>query len=355
MNEMCLNAKWVDDNVASEKGIAFSEEVLDYMREELKKYQEETGSLYNLEATPAESTTFRLAKMDKKLFAGIKTAAKDNETPFYTNSCHLPVDYTNDPFEALEIQDNLQTRFTGGTVFHTYLGEKLPDWKAASILVKKIAENYRLPYFTISPTYSICNKCGYFSGELDSCPDCGGKVEVYSRITGYYRPVEHWNDGKKQEFENRKEYVVENRQMERASDSQNPVFKTVPKQETHQANAQESLFSMDTNKESPINADRLSVSTESLVYPGLGSNIDPEIRFSQKVMLFTTKHCPNCPRAKNEIEGVVNYELVDAEENIETTRKYGIRSVPSLVVEETGGYRTYTGISDIIKFRKEMN
>lgn len=355
MNEMCMNAEWVKDNIASEKGLAFSEEVLDYMREELKKYQEETGNLYNLEATPAESTTYRLAKMDVKRWPEITTAAKGDETPFYTNSCHLPVDYTNDPFEALEIQDGLQTRFTGGTVFHTFLGEKLPDWKAAATLVKKVANTYRLPYFTLSPTYSICNKCGYFSGELDSCPDCGGRVEVYSRITGYYRPVEHWNDGKKQEFENRKEYVVEGTRMERVSDASNPVFKVAPKQEeAPQTNTQESLFSMAPKEQTETAPDRMSVSQESFVAPGFGSDIDPDVSVSNKVMLFTTKHCPNCPRAKSEIEGLINYELVDAEENIETTRKYGIRSVPSLVVEESSGYRTYTGISDIIKFRKEM-
>ena len=351
MNEMCLNAPWVRENIASEKGVKFAQDVLDHMREELKRYQEETGNLYNLEATPAESTTYRLAKMDRSRWPDIITAANGKEKPFYTNSCHLPVDYTNDPFEALEIQDQLQTRFTGGTVFHTFLGEKLPNWETAALLVKKISYNYKLPYFTISPTYTICNKCGYFAGEHENCPTCGAKAEVYSRITGYYRPIEHWNEGKKQEFEKRKEYEVEREKMSRMSDSANPTVKRGKKP----VSSQESLFSMAEAKEETHGATSYGVSPESMINPGFGiGRIDPEIRFAQRVMLFTTKSCPNCPKAKDEMKGVLDFEIIDAEENMDISRKYGIRSVPSVVVEEKGAYRTYTGISNIIKYKKEL-
>ncbi|HNW16723.1 MAG TPA: anaerobic ribonucleoside-triphosphate reductase, partial [bacterium] len=350
MNEMCLNASWVKQNIASQKGLKFSQDVLDFMREELKRYQEETGNLYNLEATPAESTTYRLAKMDRERWPEIKTASIGKEKPFYTNSCHLPVDYTTDPFEALEIQDQLQTRFTGGTVFHTFLGEKLPSWEAAAKLVRKISYTFKLPYFTISPTYTICNKCGYFAGEHDMCPKCGDKVEVYSRITGYYRPIEHWNEGKKQEYEKRKEYVPEHEKMRKISDSGNHVFKRGERVET----AQETLFTTGNGKLSD-EISRSNVSHSSLINPGLGSGVDPEIRFQQKVMLFTTKHCPNCPRAKEEMQGTTNLQVIDAEENFDVTRKYGIRSVPAVVVEEAGAYKTYTGISDIIKYKRELN
>ncbi len=350
MNEMCLNASWVKQNIASQKGLKFSQDVLDFMREELKRYQEETGNLYNLEATPAESTTYRLAKMDRERWPEIKTASIGKEKPFYTNSCHLPVDYTTDPFEALEIQDQLQTRFTGGTVFHTFLGEKLPSWEAAAKLVRKISYTFKLPYFTISPTYTICNKCGYFAGEHDMCPKCGDKVEVYSRITGYYRPIEHWNEGKKQEYEKRKEYVPEHEKMRKISDSGNHVFKRGERVET----AQETLFTTGNGKLSD-EISRSNVSHSSLINPGIGSGVDPEIRFQQKVMLFTTKHCPNCPRAKEEMQGTTNLQVIDAEENFDVTRKYGIRSVPAVVVEEAGAYKTYTGISDIIKYKRELN
>ena len=207
MNEACLNAKWLHEDLTHEAAQRFSRDVLNHMRERLSDYQEKYGDLYNLEATPAESTSYRLAKHDVALYPDIITA-NEHGTPYYTNSSHLPVGYTEDIFTALDVQDELQTLYTSGTVFHTFLGEKLPDWRAAATLVRKIAENYRLPYYTMSPTYSICKNHGYLAGEHYTCPECGEKTEVYSRITGYYRPVQNWNNGKAQEFKDRKVYNI---------------------------------------------------------------------------------------------------------------------------------------------------
>ncbi len=206
MNEACLNAKWLGKDLTHRESVEFTKEVLNHMREKLSDYQEQYGDLYNLEATPAESTSFRLAKHDKKRYPDIITANDKSGVPYYTNSSHLPVGYTDDIFKALDIQDELQVLYTSGTVFHTFLGEKMPDWKSTATLVRKIAENYKLPYYTLSPTYSVCEKHGYIAGEHYTCPVCGGKAEVYSRITGYYRPVQNWNDGKSQEFKDRKVY-----------------------------------------------------------------------------------------------------------------------------------------------------
>ncbi len=206
MNEACLNAKWLGKDLSHRESIDFTKEVLNHMREKLSDYQEQYGDLYNLEATPAESTSFRLAKHDKKRYPDIITANDKSGVPYYTNSSHLPVGFTDDIFKALDIQDELQVLYTSGTVFHAFLGEKMPDWKSTASLVRKIAENYKLPYYTLSPTYSVCEKHGYIPGEHYTCPVCGGKSEVYSRITGYYRPVQNWNDGKSQEFKDRKVY-----------------------------------------------------------------------------------------------------------------------------------------------------
>ncbi len=206
MNEVGLNAKWIRADMTSKVCQDFTKDVLNHMRERLSDYQEMYGDLYNLEATPAESTSYRLAKHDVKKYPGIITAS--GETPYYTNSSHLPVGYTDDVFAALDIQDELQTLYTSGTVFHAFLGEKLPDWKAAADLVRKIAWNYKLPYYTLSPTYSVCKSHGYISGEEFKCPECGEHTEVYSRITGYYRPVQNWNDGKSQEYKDRKVYNI---------------------------------------------------------------------------------------------------------------------------------------------------
>ncbi len=212
MNEVGLNAKWLGHNMTDPKTQAMAKEVLLHMRDRLSDYQEQYGDLYNLEATPAESTAYRLALHDVEQYPNIKTASSmDTNTekikaPYYTNSSHLPVGSTDDIFEALDAQDELQTLYTSGTVFHAFLGEKLSGWKSAANLVRKIAENYRLPYYTLSPTYSICPKHGYLQGEVHQCPHCNEVTEIYSRITGYYRPVGNWNDGKAQEFKDRKVY-----------------------------------------------------------------------------------------------------------------------------------------------------
>src|SRR5574344_2197789 len=215
MNEVGLNAKWLKKDLTYVETQDFAKELLNFMREKLSDYQEEYGDLYNLEATPAESTTYRLAKHDKKRFPDIITASEEGDTPYYTNSSHLPVGYTSDIFTALDIQDELQTLYTSGTVFHAFLGEKLPDWKAAANLVKTIADNYKLPYYTLSPVYSICKEHGYLSGEQKVCPKCGAVTEVYSRITGYYRPVQNWNDGKAQEYKNRVVYDIDQSSLKR--------------------------------------------------------------------------------------------------------------------------------------------
>ena len=209
MNEACLNACWIKKDLTNKESIEFTKEVLNYMRTKLSDYQEMySGELYNLEATPAESTSYRFAKHDKKDFPDIITASSDNNVPFYTNSSHIPVGATDDVFEALDIQNELQTLYTSGTVFHCFLGEKLPTWESAMKLVRTIAENYEIPYYTMSPTYSVCKAHGYLVGEKFKCPTCGNDTEVYSRITGYYRPIKSWNAGKEEEFKMRKEYEI---------------------------------------------------------------------------------------------------------------------------------------------------
>ena len=208
MNEACLNSDWIAKDLTHRESLDFTKKVLNHMRERLIKYQEQYGDLYNLEASPAESTAYRIAKHDRQKYPNIITAGAPGETPYYTNSSHLPVGFTGDVFEALDKEDELQVLYTSGTVFHCFLGEKLPDWRAAAELVKKISDNYKLPYYTITPTYSVCPEHGYLSGEQRICPKCGRATEIYSRITGYYRPVQNWNDGKIQEFADRKTYEV---------------------------------------------------------------------------------------------------------------------------------------------------
>ena len=307
MNEACLNAKWLRRDLTHEEAQEFTKEVLNHMRERLSDYQEQYGDLYNLEATPAESTTYRLAKHDVAQFPDIITAAEKNGTPYYTNSSHLPVGYTDDVFEALDIQDGLQTLYTSGTVFHTFLGEKLSGWKSAASLVRKIAENYRLPYYTMSPTYSICRNHGYLSGEQFKCPYCGEEAEVYSRITGYYRPVKNWNDGKTQEFKERKVYDITNSHMRPRT----------------QAAAEE--------------AEKASVD-------------DSET----KTLLFTTKTCANCRIATNSLEKAhIPYELVDAEENMELAEKYGVMQAPTLVVVKDGQVTKLANASNIKNYAEK--
>ena len=300
MNEAGLNAAWIGKDLTYPETQEFTREVLTHMRERLVIYQEEYGDLYNLEATPAESTAYRLAKHDRERYPDIKTAGKENDVPYYTNSSHLPVDYTEDIFSALDIQDELQTLYTSGTVFHAFLGEKLPDWKAAASLVRKIAENYKLPYYTLSPTYSVCKEHGYLAGEHFTCPKCGQSAEVYSRITGYYRPVQNWNDGKTQEYKNRKVYNAEHSHL-------NSISRSVI-----------------TMKEDEIHFQPM----DSVKY------------------LFTTKTCPNCRIAKQMLKEE-NYQVIDAEENKELVMKYGIMQAPTLVVVENGEMKKYVNASNI--------
>ncbi len=310
MNEAGLNAKWLGVDMTHKETQEFSKNVLNHMRERLKDYQEQYGDLYNLEATPAESTSYRLAKHDKKRFPDIKTANGDCGTPYYTNSSHLPVGFTSDVFDALDIQDELQTLYTSGTVFHAFLGEKLPDWKAAAKLVRTIAENYRLPYYSISPTYSICKDHGYLSGEHFSCPVCGKEAEVYSRITGYYRPVKNWNEGKIEEYKARKTY--------------DPIHSRLKK--SHGGSHAEAAAATEHAK--------------NAAEEGSG------------MYLFTTKTCPNCKAAKEFLKDV-DYQIVDAEENEEMSDKYGIMQAPTLVVVKDGQVTKYVNASNIRKFAEE--
>lgn len=203
MNEACLN--FLGKNIAEKQGKNFAIKTLKFMRNKIKEFQKETGNIYNLEATPAEGASYRLAKIDKEKHPKIITAGKS--VPYYTNSSHLPVGFTNDIFEALEHQEDLQGLYTGGTILHGFLGERI-DQKACKSLVRKIAENSRIPYFTITPTFSVCMTHGYIKGEHLKCPNCGKQTEVYSRVVGYYRPVQNWNIGKQQEFKERRTYKV---------------------------------------------------------------------------------------------------------------------------------------------------
>lgn len=286
MNEAGLNACWLKKDMTHEETQKFSKDVLNHMRERLSDYQEKYGDLYNLEATPAESTAYRFAKHDKEKFPDIITA-NDHGTPYYTNSSHLPVGFTEDVFKALDVQDELQTLYTSGTVFHVFLGEKLPSWQSAAALVRKIAENYRLPYYTISPTYSICKEHGYIVGEQFKCPICGAPAEVYSRITGYYRPVKNWNDGKSQEFEDRVTYKIEDKDC------------ACKKEELKK-----------TKKKSSKKA-------------------------STKAMLFVTKTCPNCQIAKRVLdEAGIPYDVLDAEENSELTKEFEVTQAPTLITKD---------------------
>lgn len=311
MNEVGLNANWLRADMSDPRTQEFTKEVLNHMRERLSDYQEQYGDLYNLEATPAESTTYRLAKHDRKRWPGIKTAGKPGDTPYYTNSSHLPVDYTVDIFNALDIQDELQTLYTSGTVFHAFLGEKLPDWKAAASLVRTIASNYKLPYYTLSPTYSICKEHGYLAGEVKVCPHCGAKTEVYSRITGYYRPVQNWNDGKLQEYANRTEYDIAHSSLKRPT---------------------------------------RSVVTLS----NFAEEVDVKVEQPQNIKyLFTTKTCPNCKLVKEYLKNVP-YVTIDAEENMELARRYGVMQAPTLVVVNGDSHKKYVNASNIKKYVDQL-
>lgn len=311
MNETCLNANWVGKDLTHPEAQAFTVKVLNHMRERLSDYQEMYGDLYNLEATPAESTAYRLAKHDVERYPDIITAAGNGKAPYYTNSSHLPVGFTSDIFEALDIQDDLQTLYTSGTVFHAFVGEKMPDWQAAANLVRKIAENYKLPYYTISPTYSICKNHGYLSGEQFNCPYCGENAEVYSRITGYYRPVQNWNDGKAEEYKERKLYDT-----------------------AHSKLVSEGRVS---REETPVKTATATAGQKEAAY------------------LFTTKTCPNCHLAKSILDdaGVI-YHVVDAEENTELVENYRVRQAPTLIVVRDGMISQFANASNIKKYAEEL-
>jgi ribonucleoside-triphosphate reductase len=312
MNEVGLNANWLRADMTNKKTQEFSKEVLNHMRNRLSDYQELYGDLYNLEATPAESTTYRLAKHDREKWPAIKTAGNYGDTPYYTNSSHLPVDYSEDVFDALDIQDELQTLYTSGTVFHAFLGEKLPDWKAAADFVKTIATNYKLPYYTMSPIYSVCKDHGYLAGEVKICPHCGAQTEVYSRITGYYRPVQNWNDGKLQEYANRKLY--------------NPATSEIKRPTTR-------IVKVSSSENGKANINMMQ---------------PEEVRY-----LFTTKTCPNCKVAKDML-GNMEYILVDAEENHELTKRYAVMQAPTLVVIKGDSYEKLVNASNIKKYIDEQ-
>ncbi len=304
MNEACLNAKWLGVDLTHKEAQEFTKKTLNFMRNKLSDYQEEYGDLYNLEATPAESTSYRLAKHDRKYYPDIITATNSqDQAPYYTNSSHLPVGYTSDIFEALDIQDELQTLYTSGTVFHAFLGQKLSDWKAAANLVRKIAENYKLPYYTMSPTYSVCQEHGYLEGEVYKCPKCGRTTEVYSRITGYYRPVQNWNDGKLEEFHARKTYDIANSHLK---------------------------------SECRVKAEDVK---------------KPEKAQVKELLLFTTKTCPNCKMAKAMLQKAgIAYTSVDAQDEKEVTLSYGVKKAPTLLVPNGDGFDVYDNASEIKKF-----
>ncbi len=313
MNEACLNAKWLRKDLSDKAAQEFTKQVLVHMRSRLSDYQEQYGDLYNLEATPAESTTYRMAKHDVKDFPDIITAAPKGETPFYTNSSHLPVGYTEDIFSALDVQDELQTLYTSGTVFHAFLGEKMPDWKSAANLVRKIAENYKLPYYTLSPTYSVCRKHGYLNGEKYTCPICGETTEVYSRITGYYRPVQNWNAGKTQEFKERKLYDVTN-----------PAYQPTKKCDAEQCET--------------------AATEQTACAPALDG-----------LTLFTTSTCPKCKAIKAIFDkGGVKYNVVDCYADRALVDAYGVTNAPTLVVPNGDSYTVYRGEGDIRKFYDEL-
>ncbi len=298
MNEVGLNANWLRKDMTNKETQEFTKDVLNHMRERLSDYQELYGDLYNLEATPAESTTYRLAKHDVKRYPNIITASGDCGTPYYTNSSHLPVGYTADIFEALDVQDELQTLYTSGTVFHAFLGEKLPDWKAAAEIVKKIADNYRLPYYSISPTYSVCQNHGYIQGEEYTCPDCGNTTEVYSRITGYYRPVQNFNDGKAQEFKDRRVYDIKNSAL---------------KKENRTVDHAHCACCGDAGVK------------EEFIAPAAED---------AKFILFATKTCPKCKIAAQLLEKKgIAYSKLFVEENVELAKELGLKQAPTLVIQ----------------------
>ncbi len=297
MNEATLNAGWLGKDLTNPKSLEWANKVLDFMREKLSDYQEKYGNLFNLEATPAESTAYRFARYDKENFADIITAGKNGETPYYTNSTHLPVGAVEDVFDALDMEDELQTKYTSGTVFHCFLGERISDWKSAAVLVREIAENYKLPYFTLSPTYSVCEEHGYITGEVTECPKCGKKTEIYSRITGYYRPVSNWNAGKAQEFHDRKTYSG---------------FKKI---------SEHKLLSSGTKTETKA--------------PSKGDVIDTILSDDFEVRILATHTCPKCKAVEAQMDNKgISYKTIYAEnsDGQKIAEDNNIMTVPVLFV-----------------------
>ncbi len=312
MNEACLNANWIREDLTNAKAQEFTENTLNFMRNKLSDFQEKYGDLYNLEATPAESTAYRLAKHDKEKYPNIITATSPDNTPYYTNSSHLPVSYTEDVFSALDIQDRFQTLYTSGTVFHTFLGEKMPSWESTAKLVRTIANNYKLPYFTLSPTYSVCPEHGYITGKMDTCPLCGKETEIYSRITGYYRPVKNWNAGKTQEFKERKTY--------------------------------DAIGSLTKHREKE---DKILTEVEDK------SNIDA-CTINKEILLFVRKDCPNCMMAEMMLDRAhIQYKAIDAEENVQMTKSYNITSAPTMVVPGSENLKVFENASNIKRYIEE--
>lgn len=389
MNEVGLNAKWLRADLTDARTQRFTRDVLNHMRERLSDYQEMYGDLYNLEATPAESTTYRFAMHDKEQFPDIITANM-NGKPYYTNSSHLPVGYTEDIFSALDIQDDLQTLYTSGTVFHAFLGEKLPDWKAAANLVRKIAENYKLPYYTMSPTYSVCKDHGYLTGEQFTCPICGKKTEVYSRITGYYRPVQNWNDGKAQEYKDRKVYNIgrshlikkdnkkRNQTIENVMEGNNlqtdvdnkkrNQFEDAAIEATREGSCCDPVIPIIGGGVGNAKADRdlVDAMVEAAVERPQNAPITPvmanregeavgdSVKIAVKpegsttILLFKTPTCPNCKAAGAILDKAgVSYQSLNANEEKDLVKKFGIKQAPTLVLINGDSFEKYRGVSDI--------
>lgn len=322
MNEALLNAKWLAKDITTKEGQDFAVEVLNHMRNRLVIYQEKYGDLYNLEATPAESTSYRLAKHDREKYPDIITASSDDNAPYYTNSSHLPVSYTDDVFSALDIQDKLQVLYTSGTVFHTFLGEKLPDWKATANLVRKIAENYKLPYYTISPTYSVCKDHGYITGEVWECPICHKKTEVYSRITGYYRPVNNWNTGKSEEFKERKTYNINTSVL------------------THKGVLSDEIKECKCNHNEEVHETK----EDNLTSPS-------------ELKLFVTSTCSNCKMVEEILhEKNIKFTEIDANANQDLVNKYHVMSAPTLIIKDANNNeKAISSLSSIVDYVDTLN
>ena len=359
MNEACLNAGWLRADLTHEPAQAFTKDVLNHMRARLADYQEEYGDLYNLEATPAESTTYRFAKHDKEQFPDIVTA-NDQGKPYYTNSSHLPVGFTDDIFSALDVQDELQTLYTSGTVFHAFLGEKLPDWKAAATLVRKIAENYKLPYYTLSPTYSVCKNHGYIAGEVYECPCCHEETEVYSRITGYYRPVKNWNDGKSQEFADRVEYDLAHSHLTRSG-----VRTAAAAEQAGQAGSHVTLDAAlggkaaaraDGGEAVVVSDDVAAALGEAAPVAPVAASAPDRSVLPAGVYLVATRTCPNCKHAAAQMDAAgIAYEELLAEENVELAQRYRIMQAPTLLeVGADGAVQITSGAAAAFQRISEM-